>query len=392
MPILDLDAHISELRGWHRERVAAMAHRKRCDLALGAFIRAQLGWRPDLPKAEGDHIKARALALIEIGMKVIKADVKAAKAGRASNMAKSPADPDFAKMSGFILGMIRGRLPATEIEVEAAKNMQRLAESLPAWIGFGADIKGFGSLSLAVIVAEAGDLSGYSNPAKLWKRMGLAPISKLGITKSGAAWRKGGLNAQDWTDAGYCMRRRSHMFVIGDTLIKKQNVYREIYLERKEFERAKAMAAGLTVAPAAKIPAARAIQFISDGHIHRRAQRYMEKRLLRELWKAWRDCASLSLSSATVLPISPNNPADEVGCEADMEVSPIWELPRTKASSAREGRRAIRTMTPKARLPVAKNRKGRVSDAAIVSSPKGLAINGSVAAIKLLAPRQADGS
>ena len=91
----------------------------------------------------------------------------------------------------------------------------------------------------------------------------------------------------DWIAHGYSRVRRSRMFVIGDALIKANGEYRAVYLARKEYERQRAEAAGLTVAPALKIPKARANEFISDGIIHRRAQRYMEKRLLRDLWQAW---------------------------------------------------------------------------------------------------------
>lgn len=45
----------------------------------------------------------------------------------------------------------------------------------------------------------------------------------------------------------------------------------------------------MTVIEAAKIPKARTDEFMSLGHIDRRAQRYMEKRLLRDLWRAWRN-------------------------------------------------------------------------------------------------------
>jgi hypothetical protein len=80
------------------------------------------------------------------------------------------------------------------------------------------------------------------------------------------------------------------MYVIGDSLLKKQSPYKELYDARKVFEIAKAEAAGKQVVPAAKIPAAKSEQFMSQGHVHRRSQRYTEKRLLRDLWIAWRDC------------------------------------------------------------------------------------------------------
>jgi hypothetical protein len=124
--------------------------------------------------------------------------------------------------------------------------------------------------------------SACSARERVWKRLGLAVIDGV---------RQGGLpksaSKDDWIAHGYSRVRRSRMFVIGDALIKANGEYRAVYLARKEYERQRAEAAGLTVAPALKIPKARANEFISDGIIHRRAQRYREKRLLRDLWQAW---------------------------------------------------------------------------------------------------------
>ena len=95
--------------------------------------------------------------------------------------------------------------------------------------------------------------------------------------------RKGAAN-------GYGGRRRAIMWNIGSSLLKqnRDGYYRARYLERKTYEILKAQQAGLMVAPAAKIPGARAAEFMSEGHVHNRARRYMEKRLLLHLWKAWR--------------------------------------------------------------------------------------------------------
>ena len=41
-------------------------------------------------------------------------------------------------------------------------------------------------------------------------------------------------------------------------------------------------------APAAKIPKGKASQYRSEGHIHKLAERYMEKRQLKHLWQIWR--------------------------------------------------------------------------------------------------------
>jgi hypothetical protein len=95
------------------------------------------------------------------------------------------------------------------------------------------------------------------------------------------------------------------MFVIGDNLVKGKSAYRAVYDERKVYERQKAQAEGLKVAPSAKIPKEKHAEYRSEGHSHLRAKRYMEKRLLRDLWRAWRDHESNATQPTRVDPSSP---------------------------------------------------------------------------------------
>jgi hypothetical protein len=295
----DLASIINEIRGWHRERCFAMESRKISDLRLGAELRTRLGWKRDLPKVESDAIKKRALELIVLGEKVCKGKSTGAD------------DAAFVKSASIIIASIQGRKIWDELEGNATEHMERLARSLPVWPAWGEGVRGFGARSLAVIIGEAGDLSNYPKKGHLWKRMGLSPIEKDGLVQSGASWRKGGLSKDDWIAAGYSMVRRSRMFVIGDVMVKVGDHYRQVYLDRKEYERSNAQALGLTVCPAARIPAKRKDEFVSDGHIHRRAQRYMEKRLLRDLWQAWRRAESTMAKTPTA-----KLPADEIEGEA----------------------------------------------------------------------------
>ncbi len=279
-PPPDLSATIDEIRYFHRQRVFAMDQRKRSDLALGAFLRTQLGWSRDLPKEAAAAINEKASDAINIGEKVIKQQAKAIEKRKPVAGAE---DTFFAEWSGLILGSLRGRAHYAEMEEYAVENMDRLARLLPVAPWFMENVFRTEAKSLAVIIAETGDLSNYANPGKVWKRMGLAVMGEV---------RQGGLRrgaaAGEWIAHGYSARRRSYMFVIGDTLLKGNEHYRAIYHQRKEDERTKAAERGLIVAPSAKIPAKRKAEFISDGHIHKRSQRYMEKRLLKDIWQAWR--------------------------------------------------------------------------------------------------------
>jgi hypothetical protein len=267
----DITAVCAEIRYQYRQRNYAMEQRKRADLALGSFLRLMLGWSLNADKETNDAARDRAAELIAIGEGVAK---KGAAPGEDA--------ADFIEWRDVIAASIEARKPFDKIEAVTTKRMEELARQLPVWVEWGADVRGFGARSLAVIVGEAGDLSNYPKKGHLWKRMGLAVID--GVRQGGLAKTAG---AEAWIEHGYNRERRSRMFVIGDTLVKGGDEYRAVYLARKEYERSRATAAGLIVAPAAKIPAKRKDEFISDGHIHRMAQRYMEKRLLRDLWQAW---------------------------------------------------------------------------------------------------------
>jgi hypothetical protein len=281
---------ISAIRQLHRRRVFAMEQRKRADLALGSFLRLVLGWQRDLPDADRKRINDQAQALIALGEAQIK--------GKQLDIE----EPEFDAWADVILAAIGSRAPFSQLEKASEKHMKALAQQLPVW-EWAEGVRGFGPVSLATIVAEAGDLSNYDNPAKLWKRMGLAVMDGV---------RQGGLlksaSKEAWIVHGYNRARRSRMWNVGDALIKgnQEGPYRTAYLARKEYERAKAEAAGLIVAPAAKIPAKRVDEFMSEGHVHRRSQRYMEKLLLKHLWQEWRRAATV-VSPILVLPASTNS-------------------------------------------------------------------------------------
>lgn len=298
---------IAQITEAHRRRNFAMDVRKMVDLKVGSLLRTQLGWRKteagDANHKEQSEINKRAkegaAALLEIGEAeavVIELEAKQAALERigeslngierrrleTARAAAATDEPAYAEWRSVILASIQARKPFDIVEADNTKQMEHLAKQLPV-AEWAESIKGLGMRSLAAIVGEAGDLSAYPKKGHLWKRMGLAVIGGV---------RQGGLSKgapkQDWIDHGYSRKRRSQMFVIGDVMVKVGEEYRQVYLDRKDYERARAEAAGLTVVPAAKIPKGRMDEFVSDGHIHRRAQRYMEKRLLRDLWKAWR--------------------------------------------------------------------------------------------------------
>ena len=158
------------------------------------------------------------------------------------------------------------------------KQMAKRAKALPVypWVE---GVRGLGALGLAMIVGEAGNLSDYATVSKLWKRLGLA------VVNGERQQRKPGAEA---LLHGYSPSRRAVIYALGESLIQAKGAYADLLRARKEREREKAAEEGLIVAPAAKIPAGKHAQYRSDGHVHNRAKRYMEKRLIRDLWVAWR--------------------------------------------------------------------------------------------------------
>lgn len=147
--------------------------------------------------------------------------------------------------------------------------LAKLAKKLPPW-PWVEGVRGFGALTLAAITGEAGDLSIYANPGKLWKRMGLAVFDgqRQRLVPGEAALLH-----------GYSPERRAVMWNLGECIVKSNGdgPYRALYLERKAYELARA--------PEMK-----------PAQAHARAKRYTEKRLLRELWKYWRQARAIHAS------------------------------------------------------------------------------------------------
>lgn len=122
----------------------------------------------------------------------------------------------------FVMAAQMGIENFESAQKETEKEMLPLAKKTPAaeW-ALLPEQRGFGLLSLATVVGEAGDLRAYSNPSKLWKRLGCAPWSFGGRTQMGSTWKsKGGLPAEEWSAFGYSPRRRSIAYVIGECLLK----------------------------------------------------------------------------------------------------------------------------------------------------------------------------
>lgn len=155
------------------------------------------------------------------------------------------------------------------------KQMIALAKKLPVagWVE-SPQRRGFGILSLAILIGECGDLSNYEAPGKIWRRMGCAPFEKNGVMHMGQAWKfqnGKGLTASEWEEFGYCPRRRSIAYVFGENIVKLNSggPYRQRYDEVKDAK------LGLNSEEWPKI------------RCHRHAMLLATKRLIRDLWCEW---------------------------------------------------------------------------------------------------------
>lgn len=156
------------------------------------------------------------------------------------------------------------------------QHLEELAEKLPA-ADFVRSVPQVSLLNgLAAIVGEAGDLSLYPNPAKLWKRFGVGLVNDpiLGLTRQRLRTHKDPKLREELAALhGYNPKRRSVLWVACKNIIlatgekskMDPGALGELYVSRKAVELAKN----------------------KKGH-KARARRYVEKRYLRDLWMAWR--------------------------------------------------------------------------------------------------------
>jgi len=291
----DLSEIIGVIRDLNTQLNFALDTRNRQDLATRAIVGRFCGYSNVAPKKERDAANARTAHILKVLLKGEPA---------------APEDEHILKNTRqLVTAAASMREPWELIKKELEVRMRKLAQMLPVY-PWAKDIKGFGDLSLARLIGEAGDISRYKNPQCLWKRMGLAVIDgnrqgNPGGTHYDAEGKiiKRKVSAEDWIEQKYSPRRRSVAWNIADPIVKwgvqvpkdaetgeragptvAVTEYGRIYLNRKEYELATRH--GLSE----KTP---------QGHAEARARRYMTKRLLRELWCAWRRAAGTYVAEDT---------------------------------------------------------------------------------------------
>lgn len=214
----EIKAVCAELRALHRRRTRCISARIRISNERLAYVALTLGYSAGLEEEERER-------LYEEARKVVK-------------LVLEQGDPH--QCSGIIVAMEHSVEGLSVEEAAYEKAMKKLVSQLPAadW-AVHPKRKGFGLQSLATIIGECGDLTDYENPAKVWRRMGLAPWTYNGKTLMGATWksgRYGTLPAEQWELFGYSPRRRSIAYIIGENIVKQNDdgPYRRMYDQEKE--------------------------------------------------------------------------------------------------------------------------------------------------------------
>lgn len=153
---------------------------------------------------------------------------------------------------------MEARIPVRKYRRKCEKEMAEIVESLPI-AGWIKEIRGIGAIGAALVIGAAGrDLDQYGNPGKLWKRFGLAPGQRRTT------------DVEKAIEMGYSPARRSVAYNLSESLMKQNDgEYRKLYLDRKAYLKERS--------PDWK-----------DGKVHKEALRYLAKRFLRDMWRAWR--------------------------------------------------------------------------------------------------------
>jgi hypothetical protein len=263
----DTNDTISNIRLMHRRRRFAMKIQQKLDRALESYVRINLtDWSPDMDEKARDKINATVRTMIKSARK------------------DGGGDTELALMVAM---NDRARLPADEMRDNAEHLMEAAAKTLPVY-GWIESIPGAGALGLATILAETGSFDNYSNPAKVWKRLGYAPYDGCaGSTWRRDTWRPRKLEAEEWEEIGFSPQRYALMTQIVTWLVNKQVIgaaktedgqgrpngrYGEVYYKRR-----------------AKTGVAHPDW--TKAHSHRDALRITMKEFLKDLFNEWRNAS-----------------------------------------------------------------------------------------------------
>lgn len=237
-----------------------------------------------------------------------------------------------------ILPLIRARTQIIKSREGLERELELLVLDLPVveWL---TKINGVGVGSLAAIIGQTGNLWNYPTVRKLWKRLG------LGVGDDGRRQRNvPGSSETERLLNGYNGERRSVVWNVGTSIMFAQSArvdkttgeikreagpWRKIYDDRRAYEEAKndkgdyAAFAEMLLKTSGVGKTTESYKAYSQGrlpkaHLKNRAQRFMEKQFIKQLWLEWRK----SMGDA--------KPSDEEIKKASTKVLPPAKEPKKK--------------------------------------------------------------
>ena len=280
-----LAATITRLASLQRQRKFCIASQSRLDRSVEALIASLIGVPHEGGAPPGERLSAskerkavfaRASSIrraVESDFAGLSEEARQDKAlaGYAVAAAGGPAAGRLAPAYPLILLSAASREGWDAHRANVERAMRKLARTLPAW-PFASAVLGFAELGLAIIAAEAGDLSNYATKERLWKRLGLAVIdgerqSRRKVASEAAAH-------------GYSPGRRAEVWAIADSMFRHQ------WRSGKDGNPGEA-AGPYGAAYEARKAATAGREGWTPAHRDADARRVMAKRLVRDVWRAW---------------------------------------------------------------------------------------------------------
>lgn len=264
---MTLDDIAAVIKQSHRKRRHALGLQQIIDRKLESFIRINhTDWQPDLAEAERTKINRQVGKII-------------------AEARKDSGDPELVYL---VHANDASRGPWDKTRKDHESIMEKMAGDLPVF-PFVESIRGAGALGLAIIVAEAGSLSLYANPARLWKRLGFAPYDGLaGSTWKRESWRTRALSKDEWIANPFSGERYALIHQIALALHKGQWVGERTDEATGEVTPAHPNGPYGEIYQKRRAHTAAAHQDWSKGHSYMDAIRVMMKAFLKDLWREWR--------------------------------------------------------------------------------------------------------
>lgn len=196
--------------------------------------------------------------------------------------------PMYAALSPFFHARETIKTARTGVEKKLEKQAKKL-EVAP----IVESIRGLGFGSLGALIGEAGDLSNYATISRLWKRMGVAVVGTI---------RQQRVSGEDAITHGFSPQRRAVLWNIGNGLIgcmghgprpavgedisgrEDLTEYQKLFIRQCREEVAKNPDMGR---PHVQHEKSGELRESYSAHASARAKRYVEKRFLLDLWRAW---------------------------------------------------------------------------------------------------------